>query len=348
MNVDSISFLAIRGQQGEQFYYLTHCPLRLVPRLFLFNESDVPGELRQLHSVDQERIESIAKYLLTNPKNYVLPPLVASVDCDISFEPLSAELPETGQLQIPLTARLIIQDGQHRREAIVHTLAQNPHMGDDTVPVMIFADPQLAHAPQLYSDLHRSMKRRTQSQRILHDHDSPLAELVRQLVDEVSLFKNLTELEKTTISNRSTALFTLSAIFQATQAFLGVGKNDPISNEQAEQAHQFWESLAQFIPEWQAVITGKMKAAELRKNYVHGHGVGLVAIGRVGHSLVTTEPDDWPEKLRRFGEIDWSRSNSDHWEGRAMLRGRMSKAKDSIILTTNLLKETLGLPLTEE
>ena len=34
------------------------------------------------------------------------------------------------------------------------------------------------------------------------------------------------------------------------------------------------------------------------------------------------------------------------WEGRALSAGRVSKSGNSVILTTNLLKQKLGLPLT--
>lgn len=91
-----------------------------------------------------------------------------------------------------------------------------------------------------------------------------------------------------------------------------------------------------------------MKASELRKNYIHAHGVALLTVGRAGHTLVETSPDDWPERLSALGSIDWSRNNTGLWEGRAMVRGRMSKGRDSVRLTANVLEQTLGLPLTEK
>jgi len=36
------------------------------------------------------------------------------------------------------------------------------------------------------------------------------------------------------------------------------------------------------------------------------------------------------------------------WEGRAMVRGKMSKSRDSIVLTANVLKRAMGLPLTSK
>lgn len=347
MGSDYYSFLAIRGHQGDHDYYLTQCPLRLVPRIFLFNEADAPAALRQVRSLNTTRVAELARYLTAQPSSYVLAPLVAAVDCEIAFEPLVNDLPEIGQLRVPLTARLVIHDGQHRRAAIQRALTENPALGNDTVPVMLLPDPHLSRSSRLYAVLNQARGRRNLSQRVLHDQDSPLATLVRQLVEDVPLFQGLTELEKTTISNRSTALFTLSAIYQATQALLGVGRLDPISPAQAEIARRFWRELGQIIPQWQQVIRREVTAAHLRQRYVHAHSVILLAIGMAGHELITAYPEDWPERLRVLGELDWSRENKTMWEGRAVIRGRMSKARDSVLLTAVVLKRALGLSLSE-
>ena len=59
-------------------------------------------------------------------------------------------------------------------------------------------------------------------------------------------------------------------------------------------------------------------------------------------------PDCWQEKLIRLEEVDLSGSNSDLWEGRAMNNGRISKAFINFLLTSNLLKEKMGIPLNSE
>ena len=51
--------------------------------------------------------------------------------------------------------------------------------------------------------------------------------------------------------------------------------------------------------------------------------------------------------LKALRNVDWSRSNIDLWEGRAMTHGRISKATMNVQLTANLLKQTLGLTLNE-
>jgi DNA sulfur modification protein DndB len=47
-------------------------------------------------------------------------------------------------------------------------------------------------------------------------------------------------------------------------------------------------------------------------------------------------------------KIDWSRSNARLWEGRALIGGKVSKVTTNVILTTNAIKEALGLPLDPE
>ena len=106
-------------------------------------------------------------------------------------------------------------------------------------------------------------------------------------------------------------------------------------------------TTGEIIPEWRQVIAGEVSPADLRPNFVHAHSVTLLAIGKAGAALIAACPDDWQTKLTAWGTLDWSRRNP-VWEGRAMLQGRMSKKHNSVQLTVNLLKTTLGLPLTEK
>jgi DNA sulfur modification protein DndB len=347
MNTGFLDFVAIRGRQGQSDYYVIHCPLWLVPRLFLFDEVEVPVALRLGRTLNSATVAELTRYLSMHRGDYVLSPLVASMDCDVTFEPFRTELADAGKLSIPLTTHLILQDGQHRRAAIQHVLMTHPDLGDDTIPIMLLADSHLSRSQRLFLDLNPEKTRRTLSQRVLHDQDSSLAALVRQMVESVPVFKGMVELEKTTISNRSTALFTLGAVFQATQALLGIQAREPVAATEAELARRFWTELGQMIPEWQQAIQRKASPAQLRQRYVHVHSVSLLAIGMAGHALIQAYPDDWQERLGALRGLDWSRSNAELWEGRAMLRGKMSKTRESIHLTANAIKQALGLPLTE-
>ena len=96
------------------------------------------------------------------------------------------------------------------------------------------------------------------------------------------------------------------------------------------------------------MVLHKVTADELRRDYIHAHGVALHAMGLAGHSLLQKHPRDWKKYLKNLESIDWSRTNSKTWEGRATIGGVVSKARTNLMLTANYLKKVLDLPLTAE
>ena len=109
---------------------------------------------------------------------------------------------------------------------------------------------------------------------------------------------------------------------------------------------QYLKSFHQTVyPEWQLAAKRKVSSADLRRDYVHVHSVVLLAIGIAGNALLQQHQDDWQTYLSPLQHIDWLRSNTAIWEGRAMVGGQMSKARQNVQLTANFLKNTLGLEL---
>jgi DNA sulfur modification protein DndB len=347
MTLGTISFIAIEGHQGSHKYYIIQCPMRLIPRIFLFGESEISTQLRQSRALNAAKTTEIVNHLISQPESYILPPLVATVDENITFEPLDEKFPEIGRIQIPLTARLIIHHGQHRSAAIQQVLSARAFLQSDTIAVMLVPDALLDRSERLFDGLNHVQIPRSRSERVLYE-SSDIAALVRRLIDDVPLFRQRVELEKTTISNRSTALFTLSGVYQATQSLLGLSKNADVETQHEKIAYDFWNELGKIIPEWRRLLQDETTSAYLRENYVHSHTVMLIAIGRAGKNLIADYPNDWRDRLSQLGSIDWSRTNAELWEGRAMVRGKMSKAHDSIALTTIAIKRALKLDLTEK
>lgn len=342
------TFPALRGTQAGREYFVAMCPLKLLPKIFLFDEAPVPPELRAQRTLNRARIPDIARYVLENQRDYAFSAITASIDGDVHFEPaeMGDGTSDVGRLVVPMSARFVINDGQHRRAAIEKALEECPELGDETIAVVFYQDDGLRRSQQLFADLNKHAVRPTKSLGILYDYRDPLAGLARDLAQKAMLFKGFTELEKTAISNRSIKLFTLSAIYQATGALSGKRKNDPIDDEEKELALRFWNELVQVIPEWQLVIKHEVSSAELRRDYVHAHAVSLHALGIAGHALLKAHPDEWLERLQRLRQIDWSRGNVAVWEGRAMSGGQMSKARRNVQATAIFLKKTLGLTLT--
>lgn len=343
------SFPAVRGEQAGRKFYIAMCPLRLVPRLFVFDEEEVPPEMRAQRSLNRARVPEIAEYLVTRPDSYVLSALTASINGAVEFCPADeGRQLSLGVLQIPMDASILINDGQHRRAAIEEALKRRPEIGHDNVPVLFFIDEGLVRSQQMFADLNKYAIRPSNSLATLYDHRDPESELARFLAMNCIAFAGLTEMEKSTISNRSTKLFTLSGIKHASRALLRKQLREDVTPEEKLLAKEFWEAVAEQIPDWERARSREVSTAALRQDFVHAHGVTLHALGIAGSALISAHPKGWRGKLKALRGIDWARSNTLMWEGRAMQQGRISKASISVNLSANLIKEVLGLHLTPE
>lgn len=338
-------FPAIRGVQAGREYYVSMCPLRLIPKIFLFDEEELTPELRAQRTLNKARVPEMARYLTDHADSYVFSALTASVDADLTFEQ-TADNSSLGILRIGMAGRFIINDGQHRRAAIEAALKINPALGDESIAVVFFSDIGLTRSQQMFSDLNRYAIRPSTSISILYDHRDRDAELVRRLVTEAPPFRDLVEMESSTLSKRSRRLFTFSALYSATNALLNDVEEEDF-DRRLELAKAFWLEVARQLPEWEDVRRNRVKASEVRQDLIHSHGVVLQAIGRAGSSLLREEPDHWRERLTALREVDWSRQNTD-WRGRSVVRGRLSKSTQNVILTANCLKRHLGVPLSAE
>ncbi|EAT12950.1 DNA sulfur modification protein DndB [Bermanella marisrubri] len=346
----SHSFPAVRGMQAGRPCYIAMCPMRTIPKIFVFDEDEVPPELRAQRTLNKTRIPEIAEYLISNPNDYTLSAITASVSEQVHFEPMADTGPgiNLGMLTVSMDAQILINDGQHRRAAIEAAIREAHELGHDHIPVLFFVDEDLKRSQQMFADLNKYAVRPNESISTLYDHRDPLSDLARHVVKNVDCFKNLTEMEKSSLSNRSSKLFTLSSIKLASRALLKKGPKESVSDKEKELATEFWTEVCENIKDWQDAKSKKVSTADLRQNYVHAHGVTLQALGSAGADLLAQKPKAWRKHLNKLGTIDWSRSNTGIWEGRALMYGKLSKARANVMLTSNLIKQHMGLNLSPE
>jgi DNA sulfur modification protein DndB len=160
-------------------------------------------------------------------------------------------------------------------------------------------------------------------------------------------FKGIVEMEKTSLSPRSQKLFTLSAIHSANIAIINRHEYNK-TEEAAEACHDYWDQVYKYIPEWSQVQAGKLTSGEVRQSYVHSHAIVLQALGNIGAAITGQTKTKQQNHLKLLANLDWRRSNSKTWEGRCMSGGRMQKSSSNVALTTNLLKNQIGLDLSPE
>jgi DNA sulfur modification protein DndB len=339
------AFPSIRGIQAGREYYISMCPLRLIPKIFLFDEEELTPELRAQRTLNRSRIPEMSRYILENKTDYVFSAITASINGNVRFSSIGSKGADDrlGILHVDMKNQFIINDGQHRRAAIEQAIKEDSSLSDETIAVVFFVDQGLERSQQMFADLNRYAIRASKSLGILYDQRNDAAKVGKLVALKSEAFKGMVELERNSLSERSRKLFTLSALCSATSDFLGM-REFKTPDEAANEAIKFWDELAKHIPEWQLVRRSKMTAGEIRRDFVHSHGVLLQAFGRIGASLQSEKKLNY-NSLANLKKINWARSNAKDWEGRVMIGGRLTKATNSVVLATSFMKKNLNIQL---
>ena len=117
-------------------------------------------------------------------------------------------------------------------------------------------------------------------------------------------------------------------------------------NEMVEVGVEFWNTVAESMPDWRKVKMEQIRAIELRQESICSHTVVLRAIGATGAELLKTQPQDWKEHLKQLFQIDWSKQNRD-WEGVCMVANSVVSNRQARAATKAYIKRKLGLSLTD-
>lgn len=321
MNNAAFIFPAVRGTQAKREYYISMVPLDAIPRLFQFIDEDLPAEARSQRILNKARVPEIRDYILDNLDDYVFSSLTVSVDGDMEFTAVGTDDPSIGHIKIDMSARFLINDGQHRRAAIAEAIKKKTELKREHISVVFYRDEGLRRSQQMFSDLNRYAIRPTRSINILFNSREEASIIAKQVADKVNVFRGLTEKENTSISNRSKALFTLSAICTATNELL---KGSTLDTEsKIDLACTFWEQISLHMAEWHAVKSEEMRAADIRKHYICSLSITLVALGAGGRTLISAYPNAWMQRLDALDSIDWHKSNK-VWENLVFVGGKIA------------------------
>jgi DNA sulfur modification protein DndB len=337
------TFAALRGMQSGATCYTVVLPLGLVPRILSIEDSSLSPDQRVQRALNRSRVPAIAQYLIDNPRTWILPALVASVNSSVTYR-RSEACRDIGELTIPMDARILVNDGQHRWAGIALALRKDAEakarhqqgLAQDSITVLLYVDAGLERSQQLFADLNFNGAKPSKSLGVLYNHRDQASELARQLATTNPTFAGLVEMEKAAIGKTSDKLFTIGAIHSATSKLLNLGRKAVPTEAQVEKAHEFWTAVGETIPEWVLVRTGSTTPAEVRAEYVTGHAVLLEALGEMGSSFKGYFD------LAPLANVNWRRSDP-AWDGLCMVAGVMAKTSAHVTATANYLRSAVGL-----
>ena len=338
----SYSFPAAKGIQANKNYYIAMVPLKYIVKIFPEPTEYVPPEYRAQRRLNEQRIPEIRNYILENRDTYIFSSLTASIDGNFCFNEIQNNV---GILQVDMEAKILINDGQHRRAAIAQALIEDSSLENETISVVFFEDQGLANSQQMFSDLNMNAQKSSNSINTCFETRDELAVLTKKIVSSIPFLAKYTDFEKDNLGKNSSKLFTLYNLYRVNKLIL---RKEEVNEENSKFLYEFWHEIVKNLPEWEALEKKEITKRDLRENYITTLGVTLLAFSRIGIWLYENSRDDISKYISVFKDIDWSRNNT-LWKNR-MIRndGKIINNRDAIILTGNVIKSILGMPLTRE
>lgn len=333
-------FPVVRGIQAKREYYIAMVPLKMIPKLFPPEEEYVPPEFRAQRKLNEVRIPVISRYILENRENYVFSALAASIDGYFKFCP--SEFPDVGVLEISMDAKILINDGQHRKAAILEAISEDESLLNETISVVFFEDQGLARSQQMFTDLNKHAVKTSNSIAELYDSRDELAVYTRSVVSKIKFLNSYTDKEKDILGKYSSNLFTLNTFYVANKKIVS-GKM--VTGDTESFLLRYWENVVKNIVQWNELENKEISKVDLRENYIVTQAIVIQALGRIGNAFLSHPEYDMEKTLCGLKMIDWKR-NAECWQLRAIkANGRMISGETAVLLTANVIKQELGLPL---
>lgn len=337
----SYSFSVVKGVQAGRDYYITMIPLNILGKLFDNDLEYVLPEYRAQRCINENRIPEIRDYILNNIKSYVFSALSASIDG--TFEFVESEIDENlGILKIDMSARFLINDGQHRKAAIQAALKECPQLGNETIAIVLFKDKGLKKSQQMFADLNKHAVKSTMSLSTLYDDRDYMANIVKQVVNKLPFLNKYVDKEKDNLGINSSKLFTLANFLRANKRIV----KDKINDKTEDFLFNYWNTIFSCIEEWSMLENKSLYKKALREDYILTLGVTLNAFGRLGNYFY--ENGTSLEILKGLNQIDWCRYNQE-WKGRIINeQGKIVNNEDAIIKLCNYIKKSIKIELSKD
>jgi len=320
---------ASRGIQCGSEFFSTMVPLRCLKAFFHFTDEAMPPEQRAQRILDESRARKIARYVIES-EFWVLPAITVSIDANLEFEEVRDDV---GILHIPMDARFLINDGQHRVRGLIAACEENPGLQDESISATIFHDVGLRRSQTIFADINGNAKAVSVNLNRLYNHRDPLSDIVRDALAKAPGFKRFVEMERASVGKRSRKFWTLQCVYDAakvlfpsvcTLAAVEPNRERMGASDRAKLVKQYaaWlKAMAQHLP----CFDTSFASSEAKVEDVATSHLGLMAIA---HYLAA----DYQARLAsldRLAAFDWHRSNP-AFEGSIIFDGTLTKNQRTI------------------
>jgi DGQHR domain-containing protein len=367
-------------RQGVRTMIAGAIPFKMVMERLISESAPDAGTIEQVKDArnrpeDEGHSEAISDYIVENVDGkFILPPLTLNLSEEIivhSVEYESEPPTKNGMLVLPMSAKIDITDGQHRRSGIAHayrklTRDKQKLLDHSSIAVMITCESDISQVHQDFADCSRT-KPLASSQLAVYDRRNPANALVIDLIDMVPLFTGKVDSTSTKLSKKSPAPFLTNQVRQVVKVLMtgGYGIAEGVFEEKAKaelgsgnspayiakrDAYvAFLSAAVDAIPLLHEVSTLTPDLMKTRipafrdEGWVCLSATGLNMIARLGHEMMRDGEENWQEYLAKMSKIDWRRSAS-IWRGNVVSEDgdRVLTAHKSFGAGVKVLKSSIG------
>lgn len=333
-------FNVLKGKQANKDYYVAMVPLKMLSKLFISDDEYVPPEYRAQRRLNESRIPDIVNYILENRDSYVFSSLAASVDGAFDYLPYMNDA-NVGVLEISMDSRFLINDGQHRKAAIIEALKENPDLGEETIPIVFFFDQDLSHSQQIFTDLNKNAVKTSNSISKLYDSRDAVSVMTRNIIWKIDFLNVYTDKETDNLGKYSSHLFTLNTFHKANKLVL----KNKYNKDSEDFLFRYWKLVTDNMLLWHELENKEITKIDLRQNYIVTQNVVIHALGRVGNYFYENSKIDVESYLEKLKLIEWNR-NAKCWYMRAVNKnGKILTNTKAVLLISNEIKKNMGIPL---
>lgn len=331
-------FPVVKGTQAGREYYIAMVPLKMLGKLFPNEDEYVLPQYRAQRRISENRIPVIKKYILNNRDNYVFSALAASIDGDFCFYEL--EKSGLGTLEVSMEAKFLINDGQHRKAAILAALAECNDLDFETISVVFYEDRGLARSQQMFTDLNKHAVKTSNSIAELYDSRDEIAVVTRNVIEKISFLNEYTDKEKDILGKYSSCLFTLNTFYNANKRILQKKK---VTDEDEIFLVSFWESIVDNILLWKDLVNREITKAELREKYVICQVIVIQALALIGREIYIRKDINMKTVCKKMQLVDWSRG-AKIWKGKIINNnGRIMAGERAIDAAAKEIRKIIEL-----
>lgn len=342
------SFPAIKGLQADEQYYTCMIPLGLLNKIFIDTDNEVLPEFRAQRKLNEARIPEIKNYILNNRDSYVFSALAASIDGNINFVP-SQDNDEIGVLEIDMKSKILINDGQHRKAAILAAIEEDSSLEQETIAVVFYKDKGLIRSQQMFTDLNKHAVTTSKSLNALYDSKDLCSIITKRVLNNVDFLNKYTDKEKDNLGKFSQMLFTLNNLVNANRKAVKSCESAGLCSEEIiDFLSKYWNLVSSNISEWNDLERRQISKKELRENFIITQGITILSLGYLADYFFSHKELCMNAYLPNLKNIDWSRNNIKCWLGCAIkTNGRINRTDSGINLTFIRIKSLIGLPISD-